>query len=69
MAKMNPNEVLLKPKSKELTDVIHRAVGPLTPIWTFGRGKTIQPYIGVRDLNYGEGRAIPAAEIGIKITF
>ena len=69
MAKMNPDEVLLKPKSKELPDVINRAVNPLIPVWTFGKGKTVQPYIGVRDLNCGGGRPKPAAEIGIKITF
>jgi hypothetical protein len=69
MGKINPDEVLLKPKSKEFPDVLERAVKPLIPIWTFGKGKTIQPYIGFRDLNCGEGKAKPCVEAGIKITF
>lgn len=69
MGKVNPDEVFLKPKSNELPDVLERAVKPLIPIWTFGNGKTIQPYIGVGDMNHGEGKSRPYIEAGIKITF
>lgn len=69
MANVNPDDVILKPKSKELPDVMSRAISPLIPIWTFGKNNTIQPYVNIHDLNCGEGKPKPAAVIGIKITF
>ena len=69
MSELNPDEVLLKPKSKDPKDVFDRAVSPLIPIWKFGKNKTIQPYVKFRDLNCGDGNPRPAVEAGIKITF
>jgi len=59
----------LKAPSKAPPEVIKRAVKPLIPIYTFGRGKTISPYIDVKNRTPDSGKFTPGVEVGLKITF